>query len=173
VVGLEAASARGRSGPYPVLAGGQGASLGRRILSINRGGGGLLGAHAREGGKNYQEVLAHLSRGGLRGRGADAEGLGTAQLDHAAVVYSRAQVGIEAPLVTIEVHLSNSVPFALRLPPCERAFPHPPDHPLTGRPVRRNRIRLKKGVKSPPLDTLDGTSSYRSVLVIFHRTLRG
>jgi magnesium chelatase family protein len=27
-----------------------------------------------------------------------------------AVVYSRAQVGIEAPLVTIEVHLSNGLP---------------------------------------------------------------
>jgi hypothetical protein len=28
----------------------------------------------------------------------------------AAIVYSRAQVGIEAPLVTIEVHLSNGLP---------------------------------------------------------------
>jgi Subunit ChlI of Mg-chelatase len=27
-----------------------------------------------------------------------------------AIVYSRAQVGIEAPLVTIEVHLSNGLP---------------------------------------------------------------
>jgi len=27
-----------------------------------------------------------------------------------AIVYSRAQLGIEAPLVTIEVHLSNGLP---------------------------------------------------------------